>query len=59
MNNEESEAFMYYTVIDALDVVKSIGMHNFLEVLFTESKQRALTIDEIEAMQTLHDSWEL
>ena len=58
MNNIE-EATLYYTVNDAIDVVNAIGLNNFLESLFKESKGRSLTIDEIEAMQTLHDSWEL
>lgn len=58
MNNIE-EATLYYTVNDAIDVVNAIGLNNFLESLFRESKSRPLTIDEIEAMQTLHDSWEL
>ena len=59
MNNEETEAFMYYTVNDALDVIKSLGLNNFLMFLFEQSKQRALTIEELEAMQVLHDNWEL
>jgi len=58
MNNIE-EATLYYTVNDAIDVVNAIGLNSFLENLFKESKQRSLTIEEIEAMQTLHDSWEL
>ena len=58
MNNIE-EVTLYYTVNDAIDVVNAIGLNNFLESLFRESKARPLTIDEIEAMQTLHDSWEL
>lgn len=59
MNNEESEAFMYYTVNDALDVINSLGLNNFLMFLFEQSKQRALTIEELEAMQVLHDNWNL
>jgi len=58
MNNIE-EATLYYTVNDAIDVVNAIGLNSFLENLFKESKQRSLTIEEIEAMQTLHDRWEL
>jgi hypothetical protein len=58
MNNIE-ETTLYYTVNDAIDVVNAIGLNSFLENLFKESKQRSLTIEEIEAMQTLHDSWEL
>lgn len=58
MNNIE-ETTLYYTVNDAIDVVNAIGLNSFLENLFKESKKRSLTIEEIEAMQTLHDSWEL
>ena len=58
MNNIE-EATLYYTVNDAIDVVNAIGLNSFLENLFKESKQRSLTIEEIEAMQTLHERWEL
>ena len=58
MNNIE-ETTLYYTVNDAIDVVNAIGLNSFLENLFKESKQRPLTIEEIEAMQKLHDSWEL
>ena len=58
MNNIE-ETTLYYTVHDAIDVVNAIGLNSFLENLFKESKQRSLTIEEIEAMQKLHDSWEL
>lgn len=58
MNNIE-ETTLYYTVNDAIDVVNAIGLNSFLENLFKESKQRSLTIEEIEAMQTLHDRWEL
>lgn len=58
MNNIE-ETTLYYTVNDAIDVVNAIGLNSFLENLFKESKQRSLTIEEIEAMQKLHDSWEL
>ena len=58
MNNIE-ETTLYYTVNDAIDVVNAIGLNSFLENLFKESKQRSLTVEEIEAMQILHDRWEL
>tara|TARA_R110000822_G_scaffold6568_3_gene27668 strand:+ start:361 stop:540 length:180 start_codon:yes stop_codon:yes gene_type:complete len=58
MNNIE-EATLYYTVNDAIDVVNAIGLASFLESLFKEEKQRVLTIEEMEAMQVLHDRWEL
>ena len=47
------------TEVDTDVVIKNIGLCSFLEVLFKETKQRALTIEEMEAMQTLHDSWSL
>ena len=59
MNNVEFEGMLYYTVNDAKDVINNIGLCSFVEVLFKETKQRALTIEEMEAMQTLHDSWSL
>ena len=58
MNNIE-ETTLYYTVNDAIDVVNAIGLNSFLENLFKESKHRSLTVEEIEAMQILHDRWEL
>lgn len=59
MNNIETEAYMYYTINDAKDVIDSIGMRDFLTMLFKETKGRALTIDEIEAMEKLHEGWNL
>ena len=55
MNNNE-EATLYYTINDAIDVINAIGLELFLESLFKESKKRSLTINEMEAMRTLHDS---
>ena len=57
MNN--IEATLYYTVNDARDLINNIGLSSFLEALFTENKSRLLTVEEIEAMQLLHDNWEL
>lgn len=57
MNN--IEATLYYTVNDVRDLIKDIGLSSFLETLFTAGKSRVLTIEEIEAMQLLHDNWEL
>jgi len=59
MNNIETEAYMYYTINDAKDVIDSIGMRDFLTMLFKETKGRSLTIDEIEAMEKLHEGWNL
>ena len=59
MNNIETEAYMYYTINDAKDVIDSIGMRDFLTMLYKETKGRALTIDEIEAMEKLHEGWNL
>ena len=57
MNN--IEATLYYTVNDARDLINEIGLSSFLKTLFTENKSRLLTVEEIEAMQLLHDNWEL
>jgi len=59
MNNIETEAYMYYTINDAKDVIDCIGMRDFLTMLFKESKGRSLTIEEIEAMEKLHEGWNL
>jgi hypothetical protein len=55
----QEEAAMYYTVNDAHDLIKEVGLKSFLEMLYQEKKGRVLTIEEIEAMQVLHDKWEL
>lgn len=57
MNN--IEATLYYTINDARDLINDIGLSSFLATLFTEGRSRVLTIEEIEAMQLLHDNWEL
>lgn len=57
MNN--IEATLYYTVNDARDLINEIGLSSFLKALFTENKSRLLTVEEVEAMQLLHDNWEL
>ena len=57
MNN--IEATLYYTVNDARDLINNIGLSSFLEALFTENNSRLLTVEEVEAMQLLHDNWEL
>ena len=55
----EEEAGMYYTVNDAHDLINQVGLKSFLEMLYQDKKGRVLTIEEMEAMQVLHDSWEL
>lgn len=55
----QEEIAMYYTVNDAHDLIKAVGLKPFLEMLYQEKKGRVLTIEEIEAMQVLHDKWEL
>ena len=55
----EWEATAYYTLNDAYDLINDLGLKNFLEMLYHEKKRRLLTVEEHEAMQTLHDSWEL
>ena len=55
----EWEATAYYTLNDAYDLINDLGLKNFLEMLYHDKKRRLLTVEEHEAMQTLHDSWEL
>ena len=54
-----SEATLYYTLSDAEELIEMIGLSGFLRALYTEKKHRSLTIEELEAIQTLHDNWEL
>ena len=55
----EWETSLYYTLNDAHELIGQIGLKNFLESLYHEKKGRLLTVEEHEAMQTLHDSWRL
>ena len=55
----EWETSLYYTLNDAYELIEQIGLKNFLESLYHEKKGRLLTVEEHEAMQTLHDSWRL
>jgi hypothetical protein len=56
MNNEYET---YATLNDAHELIKQVGMLNFLTSLYTEKQSRPLTIEEQEAMEVLHNSWEL
>jgi hypothetical protein len=56
MNNEYET---YATLNDAHELIKQVGMLNFLTSLYTEKQSRLLTVEEQEAMATLHNSWEL
>lgn len=58
-SSEEEEAFFYHTLMDAKELIELVGIKGFLESLYAEEKGRALTIEEMEAMQVLHDNWEL
>ena len=53
------EAFYYHVVSDAKKIIQDVGLKGFLESLYAEEKKRPLTIEEQEAMQVLHDNWEL
>lgn len=53
------EAFYFHTIFDAQELIKAVGLRGFLESLYTQEKGRALTLEEMEAMQVLHDNWEL
>ena len=61
MNYEGAQAEMYgyYSLMDARELIEMIGLRNFLESLVKETKGRELTIEEIEAMEVLHNHWEL
>tara|TARA_R110000787_G_scaffold2444_5_gene9726 strand:- start:2923 stop:3138 length:216 start_codon:yes stop_codon:yes gene_type:complete len=53
------EASAYYTMNDAYELIQAIGLRDFLTALYREKQVRLLTIEELEAMQVLHDNWEL
>ena len=53
------EAAAYYTLTDAHELIQAIGLKEFLVALYREKQARLLTIPEQEAMQVLHDNWEL
>ena len=55
----QAEVSLYYTLSDAHDLIKTIGLKQFLESLYHEKQGRLLTIEEHEAMQVLHDNWDL
>ena len=55
----EWEAHVHFAVNDALDLVNELGLKAFLDMLYQKKEGRVLTAEEIEAMQVLHDNWEL
>lgn len=55
----QEEVSLYYTINDAHDLIQTIGLKQFLEFLYHEKQGRLLTIEEYEAMQVLHDNWDL
>ena len=55
----QAEVSLYYTLSDAHELIKEIGLKQFLEALYNEKQGRLLTVEEQEAMQVLHDRWEL
>lgn len=60
MSNEDYFEFKFYsTLTDASELINDVGLKSFLESLYQEKKGRVLTIEEQEAMQTLHERWEL
>ena len=60
MTNKDYEEYMTYaTLNDAHELIKQVGMLNFLTSLYTEKQSRLLTVEEQEAMEVLHNSWEL
>jgi hypothetical protein len=59
-NKDYIDEYMHYaTLSDAYELIGAIGLYDFLSNLYTEKSGRLLTIDEKEAMQVLHDRWEL
>ena len=46
----QAEVSLYYTLSDAHDLIKTIGLKQFLESLYHEKQGRLLTIEEYEAM---------
>ena len=57
--NDREEAFLYHTINDASDLIVQYGFDNMVLMLFKEMKGRDLTIEELEAMQVLHEGWNL
>ena len=57
--NDYIEYVTYATLNDAHQLIEQVGILNFLTALYTEKQSRLLTIEEQEAMQVLHNSWEL
>lgn len=55
----QAEAALYYTLTDAYELIQAIGLSSFLEALYHEKQGRLLTVEEHEAIQALHESWEL
>ena len=53
------EYVTYATLNDTHELIKQVGMLNFLTSLYTEKQSRPLTIEEQEAMEVLHNSWGL
>jgi hypothetical protein len=53
------EYVTYATLNDAHELIKQVGMLNFLTSLYTEKQSRLLTVEEQEAMEVLHNSWGL
>ena len=53
------EYVTFATLNDAHELIKQVGMLNFLTSLYTEKQSRLLTVEEQEAMEVLHNSWEL
>jgi|DEB0MinimDraft_3_1074331.scaffolds.fasta_scaffold17580_2 hypothetical protein len=57
--NPLAESSYHYTLLDAYELILAIGFDQFLEALYKDKKGRSLTIEEKEAIQTLHERWEL
>jgi hypothetical protein len=60
MNKEDLlEASYCYTLTDAIELINHFGFNSFVNDLFKAKSNRNLTIEEMEAMDKLHDGWNL
>ena len=56
---EQFEYFAHFTLEDSIELIKTIGVEGFLVMIHERlNENRAMTIEEQEAIGTLADSWE-
>lgn len=63
INNEQQrdylEASYSFTLNDCFNIISEYGFNSFVTDLFEIKKNRNLTIEEREAMDKLHEGWNL